>query len=95
MTIKDRYFMYDICKWRTAACFGEPDEGCPGYRYFKNLILKNYNRRLKADIVAVLTDIQLELEEAYMNVNNPYHYGPLDAHRIIQERIDALKGEEK
>ena len=55
----------------------------------------DYKNRLKADLAAILTEIQLELEEVYKNVNNPYHYGPLDAHRIIQESIDALKGEEK
>ena len=55
----------------------------------------DYNARLKADMVAILTEIQLELEEVYKNANNPYHYGPLDVHRIIEERIDALKGEEK
>ena len=55
----------------------------------------DYEARLKADMVAMLTEIQLELEEVYKNANNPYHYGLLDVHRIIEERIDALKGEEK
>lgn len=92
MAIEEKCYLYGSCKCQTAGCVVRPDNGCPVYRYFKDLILKDYENHLKADLAAVLTDIQLELEEVCENVNNPYHYGPLDAHRIIQERIDALKG---
>lgn len=59
---------------------------------------KDYENRLKADMVAMLTDIQLEIEELY-----PEHQctgeltGFADAIEtitpIIQRKIDALKGE--
>ena len=60
----------------------------------------DYENRLKADMVAILTEIQLEIEDLY-----PEHQcsgeltGFADAIEtitpIIQQKIDALKGEEK
>ena len=60
----------------------------------------DYGNRLKADMVAILTEIQLEIEDLY-----PEHQcsgeltGFADAIEtitpIIQQKIDALKGEEK
>lgn len=59
-----------------------------------------YENRLKADMVAMLTEIQLEIEDLY-----PEHQcsgeltGFADAIEtiapIIQQKIDALKGEKK
>ena len=28
------------CPCQTGSCYGEPDEGCPVYRYFRDLIMK-------------------------------------------------------
>lgn len=60
----------------------------------------DYNARLKDDMAAMLTEIQLEIEDLY-----PEHQcsgeltGFADAIEtitpIIQQKIDALKGEEK
>jgi FtsZ-binding cell division protein ZapB len=49
-----------------------------------------YEARLKADMVAMLTEIQLEIEELD-TPNNGSAY--MDCVEIIQQKIDALKGE--
>ena len=51
----------------------------------------DYENRLKADMVAMLTDIQLEIEELD-TPNNGSAY--MDCVEIIQEKINALKGEQ-
>lgn len=39
---KDRCWLYKYnCPSRTAACWGLPDQGCPVYRWFKMLIMKD------------------------------------------------------
>ena len=55
-----------------------------------------YEARLKADMVAMLTEIQLEIEE----LDNPLDYDfegynqcAVDCEKLIQQKIDALKGE--
>ena len=51
----------------------------------------DYETRLKADIVAMLTEIQLEIEELD-TPNNGSAY--MDCVDIIQQKIDSLKGEQ-
>lgn len=48
-----------------------------------------YENRLKADMVAMLTEIQMEIEEM------PMHYDPRDVSDLIQQKIDSLKGGNK
>lgn len=54
-----------------------------------------YEARLKADLVAMLTELQLEIEEAYCEVENDYdrgrNYGLFMTTEIIQQKINALK----
>ena len=52
-----------------------------------------YEARLKADMVAVLTEIQLEIEESE-NCGKAFHLGLQMASNIIQQKINALKGEQ-
>lgn len=53
---------------------------------------KDYENRLKADMVAILTEIQLEIEE--LDPFGDEWSDSLDAcNDIIQRKIDALKGE--
>lgn len=33
-------YLKENCPSQTGACHGEPDEGCPVYRYFRKLIQK-------------------------------------------------------
>lgn len=78
-----------MCNSKTATCMiRKPDEGCPIYRYFKGLIIQNYNKRLKADMVAMLAEIQLEIEEM------PIDYDSRDVSDLIQQKINALKTSE-
>lgn len=38
----ERCWLYDYnCPCRSGTCYGLPDEGCPVYRWFKKLILKD------------------------------------------------------
>ena len=48
----------------------------------------DYETRLKADMVAMLTEIQLEIEEM------PMHYDPRDVNDLIQQKINTLKGDQ-
>ena len=65
----------------------------------------DYENRLKADMVAMLTDIQLEIEEkkflesscSFMDKTEEKNYAVYtdDISNIIQQKIDALKGEQE
>ena len=50
----------------------------------------DYENRLKADMVAMLTEIQLEVHELWDN-NADYIEGVHDSEMVIQQKIDALK----
>lgn len=50
----------------------------------------DYNARLKDDMVAMLTDIQLEIEESE-NCGKAFHLGLQMASNIIQQKINSLK----
>lgn len=51
-----------------------------------------YENRLKADMVAMLTEIQLEFEELEPEYDcNSYSCGIADCYRTIQEKITSLK----
>lgn len=61
-----------------------------------------YEARLKADMVAMLTDIQLEIKELWDSrydvwLDNQYYIGKSDTleevDEVIKEKIDALKAE--
>lgn len=50
----------------------------------------DYEARLKADMVAMLTEIQLEIEELKNEPACCQHY----SEKIIQQKINALRGED-
>lgn len=57
-------------------------------------IIDQYENRLKADLVAMLTELQLEIEE----LENPLDYDfegynqcAVDCEKLIQQKIDKLK----
>lgn len=50
----------------------------------------DYETRLKADMVAMLTEIQLEIEESE-NCGKAFHLGLQMANNIIQQKINTLK----
>ena len=60
---------------------------------------KEYETRLKADMVAMLTEIQLEIEEIKMGDNVPFGFEPVNkfyegvsaSSKVIQQKIDSLK----
>lgn len=52
----------------------------------------DYEARLKADLVAMLTDLQLDIEESE-NCGKAFHLGLQMASNIIQQKIGSLKGE--
>ena len=63
----------------------------------------DYETRLKADLVAVLTEIQLEIKKLWDNrydvwLDNQYYIGKNDTLEevddIIQQKINLLKGED-
>lgn len=52
----------------------------------------DYNARLKADMAAMLTEIQMEIEE-FENCGKAFHLGLQMASNIIQRKINELKAE--
>ena len=58
-------------------------------------IRNDYDTRLKADLVAMLTEIQLEIDELRAKKHFQYKHGQEhglnDALELIQEKINALK----
>lgn len=58
----------------------------------------DYEKRLKADMVAMLTEIQLEIDELevpLLYLAEDYEGGVLDCKKIIQQKINALKVSDK
>ena len=53
----------------------------------------DYETRLKADMVAMLTEIQLEIEEFMGAISPNYDEAAQDISQVIQQKINALKGE--
>ena len=63
-----------------------------GYDYFK----KNYENRLKADMLAMLTDIQLEIKKTVEEeklIDKEWANGLHYSEKIIQQKINLLKSE--
>ena len=57
----------------------------------------DYNARLKADMVAMLTEIQLEIEGQCKKENNnirvyDYNNGISACYKVVQQKIEQLKG---
>lgn len=104
MTLDEKCYLYGSCKCQTAGCVVRPDNGCPVYRYFKDLIVKDYENRLKTDMVAMLTGIQLKIEEKsyydttiignYEDEVRIYLVELDDVNDIIQEKINTLEVED-
>ncbi len=64
------------------------------------LMQADYETRLKADMVAVLTDIQLEIEKQCKIPNNcasayDWNNGVYACYKVVQQKIDALKVRDK
>ena len=64
---------------------------------------KEYEQRLKADVVAMLTEIQMEIEE--IKIDLPFGFEPVSktsafyegvsaSSRLIQEKINEIEGHE-
>lgn len=51
-----------------------------------------YEQRLKADMVAMLTEIQLEIEELQGKYSPYYDEASQHTSEIIQQKINALRG---
>lgn len=65
-----------------------------------NHIKQLYEARLRADMVAMLTEIQMEIDELWeitwkSDYKGGYKDGCVKANELIQQKINALKGEEK
>lgn len=65
------------------------------------LMQADYNARLKADLEAILAELQLEINEIPINKDNsePFRLGQASAYdkceNLIQVKIDQLKGVEE
>ncbi len=53
----------------------------------------DYENRLKADMVAMLTEIQLEIAEFMGTISPSYDEAAQDISLVIQQKIDKLKGD--
>jgi hypothetical protein len=98
--LDEKCYLYGSCKCQTAVCVVRPDNGCPVYRYFKDLIVKDYENRLKADIVDALEDLKKEIENKSRIPNNSasaydWNNGVYACYEVIQQKIDALKAGSK
>ena len=67
-----------------------------------NKFAESYEKRLKADLVAMLTEIQLEIEEIEIDVpfgfepvskTSAFYEGVSASSKLIQQKINALKAE--
>ena len=108
MSIEEHIGVIEDLKSTMSVCMPDPEktEICASlneainimrkYQKFQDQSLSLYMERLKADMVAMLTEIQLEIEE----LDNPLDYDfegynqcAVDCEKLIQQKINALKGE--
>ena len=94
-----------IMRYKNNAEFERVHDSLQGYLEFKQLaewleqyqkLKAEYEARLKADMVAMLTDIQLEIEELDLKDFVPDYQKGADETReyvadLLQQKIDALK----
>ena len=74
----------------------EPCKHCYGFSSYTKKKNTDYESRLKADMVAMLTEIQLEIEEQKrdeLSYQQTWNYPLNVCVSIIQQKIDKLKGE--
>ena len=57
------------------------------------LMQADYEARLKADMVAMLTEIQLEIEEFMGTISPSYDEAAQNISKVIEQKINALKAE--
>lgn len=58
----------------------------------------DYENRLKADLKAILVELQLEIDELevpLLYLAEDYEGGVLDCKKIIQQKINELKGDQE
>ena len=80
-------------------------QGCLEFRQLVEWLRKyqlmqaDYENRLKADLVAILTEIQTEIDEIPINADNsePFKLGQASAYdkceNLIYQKINAIKAE--
>lgn len=97
--IMDKCYAKDNIK--DAFCFGK--DGCPYYKKkVETIPQSDYETRLKADLETILVDLQLEIEkngivdfeENYVD-NGECIISVSECNRLIQQKIDKLKGAEE
>ena len=70
------------------------EKHCP-LREVEAIPKADYETHLKADLKAILVELQLEIQEAYCEVENDYdrgrNYGLFMTTEIIQQKINAIK----
>lgn len=97
MSIDKKCYLYGSCKCQTAGCVVRPNNGCPVYRYFKDLIVKDqYEAKLKADMVAILEDLKQEIDmmpKYFPYTDHTIWFIDGDVFKLIQQKIDKLKGD--
>ena len=57
-------------------------------------VLENYDESLKADMVAMLEEISLEIDEMDCTIDHDfegYYTGHVDCQKLIQQKINSLK----
>ena len=81
------HFYCDITIYDVDVDDTERDADCP---LVETIPKAEYEARLKADMVAMLTEIQLEIEESE-NCGKAFHLGLQMASNIIQQKINVLK----
>lgn len=89
----DRFMEYDEVDGGVDI-LGKPSD-CP---LVEAIPKADYEARLRADMIAMLTEIQLEIEELYPKARKTYRDGLTsycegvdDSREIIQQKINALK----
>ena len=75
-------FYCDIITYDVDMDNTERDANCP---LVEAIPEADYENHLKADMVAMLEELRLEIEEM------PMHYDPRDVSDIVQQKINSLK----
>lgn len=84
----------DYRRGSSAKCYDAIDVAKDTMRKYQQL-QADYENRLKADMVAMLTEIQLEIEELKNAPACCHHFvrGICRSSEVIQQKIDALKAD--
>ena len=80
----EQCWLFNGCPCRTGACWGLPDDGCPVYRWFKELIQCGIAEKVQFLLV------EEGQKDPKFHLSETIKYSPSEVRDIIKKHINEL-----